>query len=1467
MSKRIDTDLGTERDGTSQRDRRLAALAPESVRIDERTSKDLLAFVREFSEQVRFFHSGDDGPESAGSWAAFAQREDISLDDIVAYVENPSRFSGEKARWLGRPHFGLLLAFVELMGHARDQLNGLTRRHLDYYYRDVLQMELRAAVADRVAVLFGLGPRAARVRLPAGTELRAGRDSAGRPRTYLTEREVVVNRASVRSLKSVFVDRRITGLADVRRNDDLTAPEVLDQMLGLALGRPRPGDPIPPWQGGAIDTAFLARLRSDLAFARRNAFLEHHELRAMMRLVRRRESADAEWAEINRLLGVVAPANPRDFEANLRSRVGELHFEDDGYPEIESIDDLYRHRRDPATATHPSVEDYISTLLQALGDGDGSLAYERFVALMPIKLRIDAEWAEINRLLSRAGTRRRGVLRWVLEPRDPTAFAQNLAAAIGRVPRWPFGARTIADYDSNLRSLEAHLSTTAERLEVLAAFTTSIAGQPDARRHDWRSVDRILTDAHREQLHAARRAKLAEVRGGRDDVAALEEVTNFVLGSPSPALSWPDALARLREYLEPAQIALLSGFRDRLGDPAAPAVFEWSDAFRLLELAQTRLQQIREPVAEKIEWHNLYGYEDATAVLADPERSTRWRTFGPGPRSNAERGATVGWSLQSPLLSLSEGSRTVTLTFGLGTDGFDRPALLASLGLPAEPPPSPDDIVAALGRALEIAVTTEKGWSPLPLVGAKIASGSPGDDYWSIRDLAREVDEDRPAIQLVVRASVGDPAFAPLADSNEPWPSLRVSFAQRWDDLAKEWTTRFGAFEPFTLVAAHVFVDVDGLARLELQHEDRVLDPKKPFEPFGSRPTVGSRLLVSHPELVRVPLDSIRFDLEWMGLPDSIARHYKNYPGMDGAAKLTTRVLLSERRTELVLATSALLEDGTETPPPTKPKRRVEIPDMGSVFEQLHLEFPYRRRLDADSTDDLSSRERHFVWELGPMDFGHTQYAALAAQKARELAIAIATTDGDPAPNPEDYRVDPPYTPTIKTLRVGYTTSAEVFPSAPPGDLLLHVHPFGTSRIDPDDATLVPRYASAGELYIGLADVDPPQNVTLLLQLAEGTSDPDAERSAIEWSRLDGDRWASLSPSSIVLDETRGLINSGIVEVALSERSRGTRLPPGLDWVRIASARNTRSVCDTVGIHAQAVTARFDDRGNAKDHYDEPLAPMSIDRLAEPELGIALVEQRYSSFGAKAGEAADTFHTRVSERLRHKRRAISPWDYERLVLDEFPQIFKAKCLPARNTTEPGAWSELGKVELIVIPDIKKLLPSDVFSPKAPANLLADIEGFVSARAPGSARVEVRNARYVAVLVRLGVRFRKGLDEGNARERLQQDLVRFLSPWAFDEGTDVAIGGKIYANSIVDFVDRRDYVDFVAEIRLFRSVDQDDFVLAPPSTDDYHVATSRPDEVLVSAPRHLIEVISEDGYQASSFTGINYMRIELDFIVG
>jgi hypothetical protein len=486
------------------------------------------------------------------------------------------------------------------------------------------------------------------------------------------------------------------------------------------------------------------------------------------------------------------------------------------------------------------------------------------------------------------------------------------------------------------------------------------------------------------------------------------------------------------------------------------------------------------------------------------------------------------------------------------------------------------------------------------------------------------------------------------------------------------------------------------------------------------------------------------------------------------------------------------------------------------------------------------------------------------------MAAALVATPSEV--QAEAFQVNPPYTPKVTRLTLGYTSTVEVIldseKTVSANEQVFHVQPFGYSIARAEagrtGCDFLPQYDFEGELYIGLQYVRPPQNLALLFQMAAGSADPDLPPEPVHWSYLSGNRWLSLHRGNILQDATRGLINSGIIEFALPRVETNTLLPSHLYWIRVAIPTHSNSVCDTIAIHAQAVAATFENRNNARDHLSRPLPAKRITDLAKREPKILGVRQPYTSFGGDTEESDEEFYVRVSERLRHKQRAVTLWDYEHLVLERFPQIYKVKCLTADPLAHPD---DPGRVEIVVVPDIRHRSPFDPFEPKAAADLIADIETFLKDKTAPFATVKVRNAHYLPVKLRLAVRFHRGKDEGFYKKLLNEELNRFLSPWAYEEGADLVFGGKIYANSIVNFVDQRPYVDFVVGLRFFISEDGKNFLpVLPPKSEGYYVAARRPDGVLVAAREHEIDLISEAGYEAKQFTGINYMRIELDFIV-
>ena len=175
MAKPLSQPRASSRDGTSQADRRKAALDPDYVLVDERSLQDLLVFTRAYARELKYF---DERNQSDGDWSRFIGTE-LDLEQAAAYADDPTSFKGNTDRTYGRPHFALLLSYLQLLRHAQNGLNTITKRHLDFYYQKVLQMTKQAAVPDRVNVLLRPAPRTPEVEVPEDSLLAAGKDSLG----------------------------------------------------------------------------------------------------------------------------------------------------------------------------------------------------------------------------------------------------------------------------------------------------------------------------------------------------------------------------------------------------------------------------------------------------------------------------------------------------------------------------------------------------------------------------------------------------------------------------------------------------------------------------------------------------------------------------------------------------------------------------------------------------------------------------------------------------------------------------------------------------------------------------------------------------------------------------------------------------------------------------------------------------------------------------------------------------------------------------------------------------------------------------------------------------------------------------------------------------------------------------------------------------------------------------------------
>ena len=437
-----------------------------------------------------------------------------------------------------------------------------------------------------------------------------------------------------------------------------------------------------------------------------------------------------------------------------------------------------------------------------------------------------------------------------------------------------------------------------------------------------------------------------------------------------------------------------------------------------------------------------------------------------------------------------------------------------------------------------------------------------------------------------------------------------------------------------------------------------------------------------------------------------------------------------------------------------------------------------------------------------------------------------------------------------QTPQPRYITSLGELPVTVPGDgfrlFPTFKQPSAQQLLSAATVSQMPLPEAHGNLFLGFESLLPNQTLNLLFKMAEGSGNPDHLAPEVIWSYLRDNDWVRFPPQFILKDETKGMKQTGIIRFQIPEDInngntwiKGKEDRTDLFWLRASATEfpDDKILVDAlpmlVDIHVNAGTAVFQDDGNSPEHLEPGLPAETINALRFRDVHVKRVEQPYTSFGGRLSEAGDrhAYYRRIHERLRHRQRAVSAWDYERLVLEEFPKVALAKCLTHTQVVAAGM---PGHVTLAVVPYPDKMTGDRRYYPNLDAGDLEAMRRYLSRHnsyfvggygspgfcgchdeehaAAGShechcgcghdhSRLSVINARFEPVRLQVCVRFHAGKDIPYYTKQLNEDLKTFLAPWATDQHKPLLFGTSLSTTNLLLFLENLDYVDVVMNLKI------------------------------------------------------------------
>ena len=842
--------------------------------------------------------------------------------------------------------------------------------------------------------------------------------------------------------------------------------------------------------------------------------------------------------------------------------------------------------------------------------------------------------------------------------------------------------------------------------------------------------------------------------------------------------------------------------------------------------------------------------------------------------------ARIGFAIASNILFLSEGRRkiTVALTLGVANDRVQQANT------------NEIDTLASRLDKLPDLLNTVSSDVEYKILRSMFTIAFTGSDKWlPVDEYSATLDRENNQIVLSIILESEYKAINAYSSKIHGEKYLTDCPVMRLELSNSGYLYPYGLLRGLRLLDVTVDVQVWGHRNVVLYNNIGQLSAITPFYPFGPRPELGSYLIVSSKETACKNLTDFELNIDWGGLPRGLGgfkTYYKGYSeavNFDDLSAAVTTLSGGKWHPSNPSSISLLSNANSNYLDSTIPQKEVlsfrQAVDYASIVPEVNSE--------QDLIYSTTSKAGFFKLTLSAPKFvfGHQSYQ-------QDLADALANNSAPKSLIPafiSGHRSrelpNPPYAPLINAVSINYKATAKislnsgVMTGKRTREKIIHLHPKGWECLDTisdGSAMVVPQIYSSGNLVIGMRALKLSGKLTIFFQLREDALPLVADENAkLNWFYLSNDTWKILPPNRVVSDSTHGFLKQGIVTILVPDdiSDDNTILPSGLFWIRVASDTFLDRFCSLYSVHTQAVQVH-------RQHLDIQAANTpaffpagTITKTKKMIPGLGKISQIVSSYGGRLPEDRAQMRIRTAERLKHKRRAITADDYERLILEEFPDIARVKCFPNLSMSrEPTGRPCPGNVLIIALPLVVsrghlQLLPT------LDAYLINQVRAFITKLASPALTIEVTNPVYQHIQVRCQIKLKKGSDQGRCINLLDAAISDFISPWS-TLGSTNHFGWRLCQHELESYILQQDFVERVSQFSMLSIIGSEKlkFSLSDTAVDfndrksEVDIVPKYPWSIAVPLKRHAIEPVDTSSFKPGVRVGIGKLEIGNTFII-
>ena len=681
-----------------------------------------------------------------------------------------------------------------------------------------------------------------------------------------------------------------------------------------------------------------------------------------------------------------------------------------------------------------------------------------------------------------------------------------------------------------------------------------------------------------------------------------------------------------------------------------------------------------------------------------------------------------------------------------------------------------------------------------------------------------------------------------VLDSDDPLPSTNIdgnvtlTFYFLHDYLFLY--PLFSELKPNKLSIETSVLDV---TNLELYNDFGKLDTATPFNPFGSRPEIGSKFYIGHPLLFSNALKNLKINWQWYGLPDTnggFKEHYNNYDLIESnedflvsIASLQGGTWFPESDKQILPLFTTISTENTENNVVSNVRRMNEINLQHLNLERTHRTFEQLK-------EPNKSKYGYIAFELfSPSGaFGHSRYNDLVQRNMN---------------NKKPASILEPYTPLATSISV----EAVMHETIPEELVNTRVSCFGVEELvmlqkETPSFSLMPRTNYQSALYLEFSNFDDGK-VNLYFQLPEKFNGIQSNSKKL-WYQWDNNGWTNIDPSNIVRDETIAFECSG--QIFINELQEGE--PFSNNWLKVTS--HSDNVLTRV-TQVLTQTVKFNISGAQSPNQD-----LEITGIEPPEeflLAIGEIKPIHQqsikalpNLGYKNGPYSFQFKT--------QNRIADLQDLKQFLLLKFPKIQEVLIISHKDNQDSNI---PGLVRTILIPRSKSDSLSIANWPKFSTLELKQIQNFLQDHSVVGCEYSVENPIYEEIVLKGNIVVKAGMDKNEASGFINQAVLKGFLEFTGIQKKGFSFGKSIYTSKILSIIRNLPFIQSVTNFACYTRFDQE--LLLPENFNslNYRVEPSNINHILIPSSQHFLE-IKESNKKLSDGIGVSNMALETDFVI-